>query len=313
MQTGTISFCGKSGINIKSEVVKRRLLDVIDHAFQQKILKRHYEQYNPNATPKRLRANPHMVALKSNGNPYFLLMTRINHVNTCVFVDKKIKHGYFLPRMIIEHMQFADPLFDNTLFDGEMIQPEKGPWIFMINDLIGYRGKHLASSHLMSRINRVYHILNTEYTPSSHTAFEIQVKRYVPLHRARELLEMDKALPYRNRGLVFKPMLLRHRDVLYNFEEGLVKSTVVIKYGESNRFIAPDEVTRTFKIRDTQEPDVYELLDPDTHDVVGSPLVNKLATSKKLNDMFAKAKLNDTFEIACRFNESFKRWEPLLC
>lgn len=312
MQTGTISFCGRNGINIKSESVKRRLLDVIDNGFQQKILKRHYESYNATTTPKRLRANAHMVALKSNGNPYFLLLTRINHVSTCVFIDKKIKHGYFLPRMIIEHLQFAEALFDGTLFDGEMIQPEKGSWIFMINDLIGYRGKHLASQNLTTRINRVYDLLDTEYTCSPHASFDLQVKRYLPLHRARELMEMEGALPYRSRGLVFKPLLLRHRDILYNFEEGLVKSTVVIKYGERNRFIAPDEVTRTFKVRDTREPDVYELLDLETNDVVGSPMINTLMISKKMNEMFSKAKLNDSFEVTCRFNEMFKRWEPLL-
>lgn len=311
MQTGTISFCGKTGINIKSDAIKRKLLDVLDHTFHQKILKRHYDVYNPTVTPKRLRANPHLAALKSNGNPYFLFMTRINYVNTCVFVDKKIKHGYFLPRMIIDHLQFSNELFEGTLLDGEMIHPESGKWIFMINDMMGYKGRHMAACALPGRLGKIYDMLRREYTNGPHTVFDFQVKRYVPVNRARELLELDASLPYRNRGLVFKPMLLRHRDVLYNFEEGLVKSTVVIKYGESNRFIAPDEVTRRFKVRDTQEPDVYELLDLDSNDVVGSPLVNTMSASKRMIELFSKAKLNDTFEITCRFNEGFKRWEPV--
>ena len=59
---------------------------------------------------------------KSNGNPYFLLLTKINGINQCIFIDKKIKKNHEHPRMIINIFYFDDEVFEGTLFDGEIIK-----------------------------------------------------------------------------------------------------------------------------------------------------------------------------------------------
>lgn len=312
MQTGTISFCDRHALNIKSEDVKRRILTQLGDQFGQHVVRRHYDMYNPEITPQRLQTKPHLMCLKSNGNPYFMMLTRVNHVNTCVFIDKKIRHGYFLPRMIIAHLQFHDSLFDGTVMEGEMVHAENGSWYFLINDLLAHKGARLLDVMLPERIELLYNALHKEYKELENPLFQFRVKRYVPCHRVRELVEeLSEKLPYTNRGLMLKPYTMRARDILVNFEQGLKKTLARVRYGDENRFIAPNELVRTFKIRNTSEPDVYELLEQSTGNVVGQPLVNTLETSRKLNVMFEHARVVDTFEIKCRFDNIFKKWTPL--
>lgn len=314
MQTGLISFCGKNALNIKSDVIKHKLLDVLQNEFNQKIVRRHYETFDKEHSVRKIRSNSHLACLKSNGNPYFLLLTRINHVNTCVFIDKKIQHGYLLPRMIIVRLPFDDSLFrGNTLFEGEMVLSEdKKDCRFLLNDIFAYKGKQLANTNFVNRLNTLYAVLENEYEPSHNRFFRMEVKRYVSCEELDELVGgFAKSLPYTNRGVIFKPMFVKFRDILYNFEDGLVKSTVRVKYGEANKFITPEEVTRSFKIKNTTDPDVYELYDEVTNDLVGSPLVNTLQVSKYLGGIFRDARACSAPSLRCRFNDRFKRWEPI--
>ena len=303
-------------MNIKSDSVKQKLLATLETRFSQRIVRRHYESFDREHSVSKIRNNPHLACLKSNGNPYFVLLTRINHVNTCVFIDKKIQHGYLLPRMIIVRMSFDDALFvEETLLEGEMVVPsDKRQCRFLVNDLIAYKGKHLLNTNLVNRLNMLYAMLEREYEPERNRFFRMEVKRYVGCDRLEELVgTFAPSLPYTNRGVIFKPMFMKFRDILHNFEEGLIKSTVRVKYGEANKFIAPDEVTRVFKIRNTTEPDVYELYDEATNELVGAPLVNTLGVSKYLGGMFRNARACSSHSVRCRFNDRFKRWEPIIC
>jgi hypothetical protein len=315
MQTGIISFCGKNALNIKSDVVKHKMLGLLETQFNQKIVRRHYENFDREHSVSKIRNNPHLACLKSNGNPYFVLLTRINHVNTCVFIDKKIQHGYLLPRMIIVRLRFDDALFaGGTLLEGEMVVPSsKSECRFLVNDLIAYKGKHLINTNLVNRLNMLYSMLETEYDPAHNRFFRLEVKRYVSCEMLDDLVgKFAPELPYTNRGVIFKPMFMKFRDILHNFEDGLIKSTVRVKYGEANKFITPEDVTRTFKIKNTTEPDVYELYDESSNDYVGAPLVNTLGVSKFLGALFQNARACSSHTVRCKFNNRFKRWEPIV-
>lgn len=315
MQTGTISFCGKNALNIKSDSVKQKLLATLETRFNQRIVRRHYESFDREHSVSKIRNNPHLACLKSNGNPYFVLLTRINYVNTCVFIDKKIQHGYLLPRMIIVRMCFDDALFvGGTLLEGEMVVPsDKRDCRFLVNDLIAYKGKHLLNINLVNRLNMLYAMLEREYDPAHNRFFRLEVKRYLSCERLHELVgTFAPSLPYTNRGVIFKPMFMKFRDILHNFEDGLIKSTVRVKYGEANKFITPEDVTRVFKIKNTTEPDVYELYDETSNDLIGAPMVNTLGVSKYLGGMFRNARACSSHSVRCRFNDRFKRWEPII-
>ena len=130
MQTGLISFCDKTAFNIKTQNVKETILNDIYDISKFKIIQKHFELLKIHHFSK-LNDNPHLISLKSNGNPYLLYLTKFNFINTSIFIDKKVQSGYFLPRMIITRFSFPDELFDNTLIEGEMIKDNNGKWIFL--------------------------------------------------------------------------------------------------------------------------------------------------------------------------------------
>ena len=140
MQTGYISFCDSIAFNIKSDKIKKKILDDINNISSIKIIQKHFDVLNKNHFQK-LNDIPHLVSLKTNGNPYLLYLTKYNFINLSIFIDKKIQPGYFLPRMIITYFQFDEELYNNTLFEGEMIKDKDGNWIFIINDLYIHKNK----------------------------------------------------------------------------------------------------------------------------------------------------------------------------
>lgn len=236
MHTGYISFCDHLGLNIKSHEVKERIVRDLQEKYSAKIVQRHHERLEAPGLA-RLQKNPHLVCLRSNGNPYFLFLTRCQHVNQCIFIDKKIQSGYFVPRMILSKLRFDDELFEDTLIDGEMIT-QAGKWVFLAHDLLVLKGHRLDNDTIVKRIQLFHDLLDTGFRPDPTDVCSIQVKTYVTYERIRYLVEeLMPALPYTCRGLYFKPLYIKITDVLYNFDDSLIKKVERVKYqSESDTF-----------------------------------------------------------------------------
>jgi len=244
MQTGYISFCDSIGLNIKSDAMKKTILDNLEQNHNTKIITRHFEKFVQDKSVKILNSIPHIVSLRTNGNPYFLLLTRLNNVETCIFIDKKVQCNYFYPRMIINRNSFEKRLFDETLFDGEMVKAENGQWIFVINDILVYSGEELGKKNIFQRLEIVDDILTNKHRYSPTDIFSFQIKKYVKYGEVRSLIEdFMPSLPYTCRGLYFKPLHLKFKSILYNFDDSLVIKVKRIKY-ESNGFLLKSDTER---------------------------------------------------------------------
>lgn len=217
MQTQNISFCDNIGLNIKSNDIKQIILSDLDEI---KIIEKHHETFDMEKHDRRLKKVPHLLSIRSNGNPYYMYFTRINFTNTIVMIDKKIQMGYAYPRMIITRLMFHDDmLFDNTLLEGEMIKDDDAKWLYLISDLLVYKNKSIIDLDLVKRLNTLNTLMDTHYVPSYHDIFSIQIKKYVPLNQAVEFHdEFIKSLNYSCRGLYFKPIYRKFRDILFNFD-----------------------------------------------------------------------------------------------
>ena len=166
MMLSDISFAGKIGYNIKDPDTKHRLLDELDRSYNFRVIQRHFDRYDATLTPPRLKQNPHLIAVRTNGNPYLLYLSKINFVSQCIFIDKKIQQGYALPRMILSRFAFDDSLFDRgTLMDGEMVLDRNGNWLFLISDIIGADGKRLADMNFVKRLNLLHEMFTTKFKP----------------------------------------------------------------------------------------------------------------------------------------------------
>nr|QOI90423.1 hypothetical protein HWQ62_00287 [Pyramimonas orientalis virus] len=310
MQTGTISFCDKFALNIKSEEIKKNILNVLETKYNIKILNKHFENFNEDISISKMTRCPYMFCLKSNGNPYLMFLTRINNVNTCVMIDKKIQQGYFLPRMIIVHTMFDDKLFNNTLFDGEMVKDHSKKWIYLINDIFVHSGNYMIDTNLIKRHNLLYTLLDKQYIQKPDLFF-IQVKKLFVLGDVEYVVEKFKdSLTYTSRGLLFKPMFIKFRDILYNFDDNLIKQNKKTKMSVTNEYIEKETLTKQkFSVKNSQTPDIYPLYQNNVF--IGNACVNSLSVSKFLANIFKGSNLQESFNVECVFNTKFNKWTPI--
>jgi hypothetical protein len=191
---------------------------------------------------ENMQKKPHMLCIRSNGNPYFLYLTKLNFVNYCIFIDKKIQQGYSYPRMIISHFQFNDSLFEDTVLDGEMVKTTEGYWSYLVNDLVVYKAHHLTEQNLVKRINLLYELLEGSFTPNNTDICRVLVKKYFTYSNGIDMLHTHvQNVNYSCRGIYFKPLFLKFRDVLINFDDNLVKKVERQKFKHLKSFMLKDD------------------------------------------------------------------------
>ena len=150
---------------------------------------------------KKLSDNPHLISLKSNGNPYLLYLTKYNFVNTCIFIDKKVQSGYFLPRMIISRFNFPDELFDNTLLEGEMIKDNNKKWIFLINDIYIHKNYSLQNKNILKRLEIINNIF-VDFKNDPDDVCLFQINKYFKYDKFNHLVnDYKNSLNYTCRGI----------------------------------------------------------------------------------------------------------------
>lgn len=226
MQTGVISFCDRVGFNIKSNETKEELLRVLERDFALKIIQRQWHRLDTESIHQVTRA-PHWMCLRSNGNPYLMFFTTYEDVAQIFYIDKKIQPGYYHPRVIMGRGFFDAALFANTLLDGEMVKNKAGKWVFLINDLIALKGKHLTDIRLGRRLEMAYELFDTAYSPDSTCdVCSFKIKRYFPTtpDGMTALRLFADGLPYSSRGVYMWPFNLRYKPKLHNFDDTLVKA-----------------------------------------------------------------------------------------
>ena len=313
---GEISFCDNTAFNIKSDDLKKQIMETIESKYNLRIITKHFDKFDPKYM-NNINSNPHLICVRSNGNPYFLYLTKIDFVNYCIFIDKKIQQGYFYPRMIVTHLHFEDELFLDTIFDGEMIKQINGKWIFMVNDLIVNKSSYLTNINLVKRLNILYVLLKNEYRQDDTDVCIIRVKKYFKYDEIETMIKQHiPALKYTCRGIYLKPLFLRFRDILVNFDDTLITKVQRTKFMKN--FLLMDDLQpqqqqqqRKLYARKTSNPDVYDLFEQD-NTFVDIACVPTLKLSKYMRNVFIGKNIIDKVELTFEFSERFKKWVPIM-
>lgn len=345
MHTGVISFCDRVGYNIKSSETKEVILEELNAMYQVQILQKHWHRLDSEGI-KQMYRSPHFACLRSNGNPYYMYFTRYDDVPIIFYIDKKIQPGYQVPRIILGRGKWSEDLFHNTLIEGEMVKDKFGKWLFLINDVIGYKGDYLWRLTLPERLEYAYRILNEHYTPDSRLdVCKFYVKRYA--HATQEgvdaLLDMSRDLPYTSRGIYFWPFSRKFKPKLYNFDESLIK-TVVRKVKDNPEFretvqhppspsaaaaetatplTADQQVTaapapkdagdEVLWLRKTEHPDVYDVYASahTSSQKEGVALVPSMTMSRLLRAEFKDTTVAVTLPFVCVYDKAKQKWLPI--
>lgn len=342
MQTGIISFANRIVQNIKTNETKDLILKQLYSNYGIKIIQKQYHRLDINNI-KYVTNNFHMCCLRSNGNPYYMFFTLYNEIPIIYFIDKKVHPGYQKPRILIVRGMFAESLFNNTLIDGEMVKTQEGKWLFIMNDMIAYEGKHLVTKQLIDRLKLMYEMLHTQYTPDEMVdtcKYQIKGYCYVNQESIQKLIDVSKTLNYSCRGIYMWSSDLRYKNKLVNFnEENIIN--VVRKVKDETQFQTietspkPKEETqngpielsscndknkinksenRTYWFAKTDFPDVYYIYDGEnvlTSKRIGTALVPNISTSKALREAFKNTNAAAVVKTDCVYDEKFKKWYPI--
>lgn len=231
MHLGQISFCNGFGLNLKCDIEKQQICNEVMTLLGAPTLTAPATvQHHDPMTSQAVMTKPHLVAVRTVGNPYLLYLTRINGVPQCLFIDRKVQPGYQTPRIIMARLWFKETsLFDGTIFEGEMIRdssttpPQQGlKWTFLIGDLLVHQRALLSHVNLIKRINAVYEILSKEFVPDNGMdLFAMRVKKYFKYQELDAMIDtFIPSLPYPILGIIFKSLHLKFRDIMVPLDGG---------------------------------------------------------------------------------------------
>ena len=340
---GIISFSNRIALNIKSNEHKDDILSDLSTLYKIKILQRHH--HNLDNTNVNVVTTNHLMNLRSNGNRYYLYFTLYNDIETMYYIDKKIHPGYQRPRIIFGRGLFDKKLFKNTLLDGEMVKCKDNTWTFLINDIVCYEGKYLNNKTLPDRLNIIYNMLETQYTPDSTIdVCNYKVKSYFNMYKESiaELHKLSNSLNYTCRGIYIWPYDLKYKPKLYNFDETNVidvvrktKDITEFKTIENHNIqidncsiidtipeIEPDrkntEVSvatgdKVLFLMKTLEPDIYDIYETENVNdkSIGIALVQTMNDSKILRTAFRDKNAMTVLKFVCTYNDKFKKWRAV--
>lgn len=207
LETGTISFCGRKALNIKSDEYKRRVLTSIEERHGVYFNRRNYQSYKPNHRGMVEKSGgKSMLSVVSGGNTYLLYITKDEYSgkNQVFFIDCKVCDGYEYPRIIMLWLRFREEVYKNTLFRGELVRDRDSKWIFIIDDLLAYCGNNMNKTKKYERVSKTHEILGGKYRRDDNLELmTLRIKRYFTGANAEEMIKsFIPSLNYDSKGIM---------------------------------------------------------------------------------------------------------------
>jgi len=339
MHTGIISFCDRIAFNIKCSDAKDWILNELEKKYQIRILQKHWFKLDDQQF-KYVLTIPHWACLRSNGNPYFVYFTRYEDVSQIMYIDKKVQPGYQKPRIILSKGQFSEEIFDNTLIEGEMVKDKNQQWVFLINDVLMYKGRYLIHEPLPKRIAYAYDMIKNHYKSDEWMdVCTYQVKKYFECSQTalEEMMLLSKDLPYTNRGIYFMPHNMKYKPKLVNFNDELIKNvfrkikdnpefqekhlpvdmspatpTTSINVHRPKENVSYETNEKMLWLRKTEQPDIYDIYEQENSlQKMGIASVPSIMLSKMLRTVFKNLNVATSVPFKCRYEEQFQKWIPV--
>lgn len=320
-----ISFCGRTTDNVIKAESKKQVLDILEQRYGITI-KDKQALILTDRNIKYLQLNQHLITLKTGGSNYFLFMTRINDVQCCFFIDRKVKEGYTIPRIISVKYRFDDAVFDDTLFDGELVKDKDNNWMFLISNLLVCKGER-QKANIITRYNKIYGLLKNNYTKDNILDIcPLVVKKIFTYEDYDKLItQFIPSLTYQIRGLYFNTLNTRHANYLFLYKQNQNfkpnnnnnrnnnKSNYNSKYQNKNQDNKQakdntkiDSNNKIYKVVKTPQPEIYDLFD--NQNKIGIAYISGIKCSRLMKRIL---KEKESTNVECSYNQKFGKWEPI--
>lgn len=293
MHTVPISFCAGTAHHITDDSVKEELLRDISDRMRVRTMMREAKVFRPGAGQDT--AGSYVTHLQSRGNPYVLFLTRIGFAETSLYVDRKVRPGHTLPRVIVDHIMFSQDLYDGTILSGEMVRTVDGDWRFLAEDLLAVRGKPLGRVCYRDRYAALLQVVASSETDAAST-HKIAVKKVFSANDNGfdEMQKHAASVPYGCTGCIYRSLVPGKSNW---FVKGL-ESTLTDQEQVSDR--------KLMTIKSTVTPDVYEVYD-ESGDKKGVLGVQGIDLSLELSKAFGSG-AGTSIKWKCKWSEDFEKW-----
>ena len=169
-----------------------------------------------------LKEGRYSVSLSTFGKKFVMFITNYKNKKYCLFINKKNE------TMTIVQLKFSNEIFDGSLFEGELVKNEDEKWIFLINDVMYYKGKNIVTSDFMKRQEVINDFLENEYEYDENQGFFLSKKKYYSFHYLQDFVEKYmNILNYKSAGLHFKNIDNFCCNYLYIFPENRTDSKIL--------------------------------------------------------------------------------------
>ncbi len=313
-----ISFCNNTATNIIDEDIKQNILKKLEKDYYVTINNRSFYIISPKNI-KFIEKNNYILSVKSIGALYYLFLTKINDEDYCIFIDKKVKNGHKTPRMLLVNYKFSTELFNDTLFEGELLRNNDNDWIYIINDLLIYNKEIMKSNDIIQKFKMVYKILSEYYIRDSYLEIcPLYVKKLIPYHEFDYLInQYIPNLNYKCRGIYYEGIKKGNKlpnPHLYLFPRNYIPTkinTPIHSDKKINKDIGNKNIesnsNNIFMLKKTDKSDIYNLYD-NSQEFIGIALIDKLHISKKI---YRWMKKEDNINVKCVYCEEMKKWKIL--
>jgi hypothetical protein len=293
-------FCNGNVNNITSNDIKSSILQELSLKFSLKFNENYAKLFNERY--KNNLNNPHIGCLKSSGNPYLLYLVKVNNINYCLLIDKKINEGYSYPKIFIVPYTFEDLLYNGSLFECELIRSKSNNWSIILIDIYANEGNTLKNKDIIYRANLINDILKNKFTKNEFSDIcNICVKKYINLNNLKEeIINISSKTDYNYRGIYFIPLNVRYQKMLYLFKKNELNDILNIK----TKFL-------NFLVIKTHNVEIYDILlrNNENYKKIDILYIPNLEKSKYLNDIFKNNTNDEGIIIKCKYNNSFNKWE----
>ncbi len=326
IKTMDLSFCGEVAHNVVNKEAKEFVLNQLKNKYNISINDNRAFILNEKSV-YFLQKTQHIMSIKSSGTNYLLYFTKINNVNYCFFIDRKIAPGYTIPRIISTKFQFSESIFNDTLLDGELVKNNENRWMFLITDMLVYEGEKLEEN-IISRFNRLYTMLENSYKINKD--FDIcplVVKRLFKYSEYDSLItQFIPSLSYKTKGIYFNTLNTKHANQLFLFpnenrnssqkkDKTRYQNSTILKVNEDgSRINTQNSQTSSnsliFKLSKTTTPEIYNLFLRDGNDMIKQEkpaYIHGIKSGRMIRNCL---KTCDSAYFYCRFNDKESMWEP---
>ena len=214
-------FCNKKTLQIVSQQAIGDIKTLIKNIGSFNIDSKYYSFLNRKNIGD-LKEGNYSVSLSTFGKKFVMFITNYKNKKYCLFINKKNE------TIIIVPLKCSNEIFDGSLFEGELVKNEDEQWIFLINDVMYYKGKNIVTHDFNERQDIINDFLENEYEYDENQGFYLSKKRYFSFEYLQDLVDKYmNILNYKSAGLHFKNIDNFCSNYLYIFPENRTDSKIL--------------------------------------------------------------------------------------